>query len=97
MANHHGVTNTNQAEALKAHDPRHIIVSSWVDCHPGTKVLNEMIKTLPNVDVHITNFWQGERPSGVDDKVTAEEAARVKLYMVTLWSESLMAVDSTES
>jgi hypothetical protein len=39
-----------------------------------------MITTLPNVDVHITNFWQGERPSGVDDKVTAEEAARVKLY-----------------
>ena len=79
-ANHHGVTNTNQAEALKAHDPRHIVVCSWVDCHPRTKVLNEMITTLPNVDVHITNFWQGERPSGVDDKVTAEEAARVKLY-----------------
>ena len=30
--------------------------------------------------MYISNFWQGERPSGVDDKVTAEEAARVKLY-----------------
>lgn len=79
-ANHHGVTNTNQAEALKAHDPQNIVVCSWVDCHPRTNVLNEMITTLPKVDLHITNFWKGERPSGVDDKVTDEEAARVKSY-----------------
>ena len=39
-----------------------------------------MISTLPKVDVHITNFWKGERPEGVDDKVTDEEAARVKSY-----------------
>ena len=39
-----------------------------------------MEKTLPNCDFYITNFWQGERPSGVDDKVTPEEAARVKGY-----------------
>lgn len=79
-ANHHGVTNTNQAEALKAHDPQNIVVCSWVDCHPRTKVLNEMITTLPDVDLHITNFWKGERPEGVDDKVTDEETARVKSY-----------------
>jgi hypothetical protein len=79
-ANHHGVTNTNQADALKALDPRHIVVCSWVDCHPRTNVLNTMIKTLPDADIHITNFWKGERPSGVDDKVTDEEAARVKCY-----------------
>ena len=79
-ANHHGVTNTNQADALKAHDPQNIVVCSWVDCHPRTNVLNTMINTLPNVDVHITNFWKGERPSGTDDKVTDEEAARVKCY-----------------
>ena len=79
-ANHHGVTNTNQADALKALDPKHIVVCSWVDCHPRTKVLNTMITTLPNMDVHITNFWKGDRPEGVDDKVTAEEAARVKCY-----------------
>ena len=79
-ANHHGVTNTNQADALKAHDPQNIVVCSWVDCHPRTATLNTMITTLPNVDVHITNFWKGERPSGTDDKVTEEEAARVKCY-----------------
>jgi hypothetical protein len=79
-ANHHGVTNTNQADALKALDPQNIVVCSWVDCHPRTNVLNTMITTLPNTDIHITNFWKGERPSGVDDKVTAEEAARVKCY-----------------
>ena len=79
-ANHHGVTNTNQADALKAHDPQNIVVCSWVDCHPRTNVLNTMITTLPNVDLHITNFWKGERPSGTDDKVTDEEAARVKCY-----------------
>ena len=79
-ANHHGVTNTNQADALKALDPKHIVVCSWVDCHPRTNVLNTMIKTLPDADIHITNFWKGERPSGVDDKVTDEEAARVKCY-----------------
>ncbi len=79
-ANHHGVTNTNQADALKALDPKHIVVCSWVDCHPRTNVLNTMIKTLPDTDIHITNFWKGDRPSGVDDKVTEEEAARVKCY-----------------
>ena len=79
-ANHHGVTNTNQADALKAHDPQNIVVCSWVDCHPRTATLNTMITTLPNVDVHITNFWKGDRPQGVDDKVTDEEAARVKCY-----------------
>ena len=79
-ANHHGVTNTNQADALKALDPQNIVVCSWVDCHPRTNVLNTMITTLPNTDIHITNFWKGERPSGVDDKVTDEEAARVKCY-----------------
>ena len=31
-------------------------------------------------DRFITNFWQVDRPSGVDDRVTAEEAARVKGY-----------------
>ena len=79
-ANHHGVTNTNQADALKALDPKHIVVCSWVDCHPRTKVLNTMITTLPNMDVHVTNFWKGDRPSGVDEKVTDEQAARVKCY-----------------
>ena len=79
-ANHHGVTNTNQPEALEALNPKHIVVCSWVDCHPRTKVLNTMITTLPNVDVHVTNFWKGERPSGVDEKVTDEQAARVKCY-----------------
>ncbi len=79
-ANHHGVKNTNQADALKEHNPQNIVVCSWVDCHPRTTVLETMIKTLPNVDVHITNFWKGDRPEGVDDKVTAEEAARVKSY-----------------
>ena len=39
-----------------------------------------METTLPACDIFITNFWQGDRPSGVDDRVTAEEAARVKGY-----------------
>lgn len=79
-ADHHGTTNTNQPEALKALDPQTLVVNSWVDSHPRTDVLNSMEKTLPNCDFYITNFWQGERPSGVDDKVTPEEAARVKGY-----------------
>ena len=79
-ANHHGVTNTNQVDALKALNPQTIVVNSWVDCHPRTDILNSMETTLPACDMFITNFWQGDRPSGVDDRVTAEEAARVKGY-----------------
>ncbi len=77
-ADHHGSANTNQADALKALNPQAIIVNSWVDCHPRTDIIAGMEKALPKVDIFITNFWQGERPSGVDDKVTAEEAASVK-------------------
>ncbi len=77
-ADHHGSANTNQAAALKVLNPQAIIVNSWVDCHPRTSIIAEMEKALPKVDIFITNFWQGERPSGVDDKVTAEEAASVK-------------------
>lgn len=79
-ANHHGVTNTNQEEALKVLNPQTIVVSSWMDCHPRTNVLNTMEKALPLCDFFITNFWMGDRPEGVDDRVTAEEAARVKGY-----------------
>jgi hypothetical protein len=79
-ANHHGVTNTNQVDALKALNPQTIVINSWVDCHPRTDILNSMETTLPTCDMFITNFWQGDRPSGVDDRVTAEEAARVKGY-----------------
>lgn len=79
-ANHHGVTNTNQVDALKALNPQTIVINSWVDCHPRTDILNSMETTLPACDMFITNFWQGDRPSGVDDRVTAEEAARVKGY-----------------
>lgn len=79
-ANHHGVTNTNQAEALEEHNPQNIVVCSWVDCHPRTKVLDTMVKTLPNTDIFITNFWKGERPDGIDTKVSDESAARVKGY-----------------
>ena len=79
-ANHHGVTNTNQEEALKLLNPQTIVVCSWVDCHPRTDVLNTMEKALPVCDFFITNFWRGVRPDGVDDQVTAEEAARVKGY-----------------
>lgn len=79
-ADHHGVTNTNQADALKALNPQTIVINSWVDCHPRTDILNSMETTLPACDIFITNFWQGDRPSGVDDRVTAEEAARVKGY-----------------
>ena len=61
-------------------NPQAIIVNSWVDSHPRTSIMAEMEKTLPKVDLFITNFWQGERPSGVDDKVTAEEASYVKGY-----------------
>lgn len=77
-ADHHGSVATNQADALKVLSPQAIIVNSWVDSHPRTSVMADMIKTLPDVDLFITNFWQGDRPSGVDDKVTAEEAAKVK-------------------
>ncbi len=77
-AAHHGVTNSNQPEALRILDPQTIVVCSWVDCHPRTAELNSMATTLPNADFFITNFWKGARPDGVDDKVTAEEAARVK-------------------
>ena len=79
-ADHHGTANTNQDTALKALNPQSIVVCSWVDCHPRTSVPNSMEKVLPGADIYITNFWQGERPKGVDDKVTAEEAARVKGY-----------------
>lgn len=79
-ADHHGSTATNSAEALKALEPQAIVVNSWVDCHPRTSVLASMEKTLPSADIFITNFWQGDRPSGVDDKVTPEEASRVKGY-----------------
>lgn len=79
-ANHHGVTNTNQEEALKILNPQTIVVSSWMDSHPRTNVLNGMEAALPSCDFFITNFWRGARPDGVDDQVTAEEAARVKGY-----------------
>ena len=79
-ADHHGSTATNQADALKVLNPQAIIVNSWVDSHPRTSIMSEMIKTLPKVDLFITNFWQGDRPAGVDDKVTPEEAAKVKGY-----------------
>lgn len=79
-ANHHGSTNTNQADALTELNPQAIVVNSWVDCHPRTSVLNSIETTLPKCDLFITNFWQGDRPNGVDDRVTAEEAARVKGY-----------------
>lgn len=77
-ADHHGSSSTNQVDALKALAPQTIVVNSWVDCHPRTSIIADMINTLPDVDLFITNFWQGDRPAGVDDKVTAEEAARVK-------------------
>lgn len=79
-ADHHGTTATNKTDALKALNPQAIVVNSWVDCHPRTAILNNMETVLPACDFFITNFWQGERPTGVDDKVTAEEAARVKGY-----------------
>ncbi len=79
-ADHHGTTNTNQTDALKALDPQTIVVCSWVDSHPRTAVLNNMETVLPSADIYITNFWRGERPEGVDDKVTDAEAARVKGY-----------------
>ncbi len=79
-ADHHGSANTNQADALKALNPQAIIVNSWVDSHPRTAVMSEMITALPNVDLFITNFWKGDRPAGVDDKVTEQEAAYVKGY-----------------
>lgn len=79
-ADHHGVINTQGTSALVALNPRIWIVNSWVDCHPRTSILASVETTLPVADVFITNFWKGERPSGVDDKVTEEEAARVKGY-----------------
>ena len=79
-ANHHGSATTNQPEALRALNPQAIVVNSWVDCHPRTAIIAQTQKTLPEVDLFITNFWQGERPAGVDDKVTPEEAASVKGY-----------------
>lgn len=79
-ADHHGSAATNQVDALKVLNPQAIIVNSWVDSHPRTSIMADMIKTLPKVDLFITNFWQGDRPAGVDDKVTADEAARVKGY-----------------
>ena len=48
-ANHHGVTNTNQVDALKALNPQTIVVNSWVDCHPRTDILNSMETTLLRV------------------------------------------------
>ena len=79
-ANHHGSATTNQPEALRALNPQAIVVNSWVDSHPRTAIIAQTQKTLPEVDLFITNFWQGERPAGVDDKVTPEEAASVKGY-----------------
>lgn len=79
-ADHHGTSNTNQPDALKALNPQTIVINSWVDCHPRTGILNDMESTLPNCDIFITNFWLGERPAGVDDKVTEAEASRVKGY-----------------
>ena len=79
-ADHHGSAATNQAAALKVLNPQAIIVNSWVDCHPRTSIISEMESALPKVDIFITNFWQGDRPSGVDDKVTPKEAASVKGY-----------------
>lgn len=79
-ADHHGVTNTNSSDALKALSPQAIVVCSWVDCHPRTNVMNTMETTLSAMDLYITNFWQGARPSGVDNQVTAAAAARVKGY-----------------
>lgn len=79
-ADHHGSSNTNQVDALKILNPQALVVCSWMDCHPRTSVLNAMESTLPGCDFFITNFWQGARPDGVDDQVTAEEAARVKGY-----------------
>ncbi len=79
-ADHHGSDNTNQADALKALNPQAVIVNSWVDSHPRTSIIARIESSLPQADIFITNFWQGDRPAGVDDKVTPQEAAGVKGY-----------------
>lgn len=102
-ADHHGVTNTNSDDAIKKLNPQAIVVCSWVDCHPRTSVLNSMEKTLPDADFFITNFWRGARPDGVDDQVTAAEAARVKGYdghivvRVTDGGEKYRIITTTDS
>jgi len=79
-ADHHGVTNTNSTDAIKALKPSIWVVNSWVDCHPRTPILENVETQLPNCDIYITNFWKGERPAGVDTKVTDAQAARVLGY-----------------
>lgn len=79
-ADHHGSEATNSPETLTILSPQVIVVNSWVDVHPRTSVMASMEKTLPAMDLFITNFCRVERPSGVDDKVTEAEASRVKGY-----------------
>ena len=79
-ADHHGSANTNSAAALRALNPQAIVVNCWMDVQPRTSTLSTIISTLKDVDVFSTNFWKGDRPSSMDDKVTDAEAARVIGY-----------------
>ena len=79
-ADHHGSEATNSPEALTILSPQVIVVNSWVDVHPRTSIMSQMWKTLPTMDLFITNFCRGERPAGVDKKVSDADAAKVKGY-----------------
>lgn len=79
-ADHHGSEATNSPEALTILSPQVIVVNSWVDVHPRTSIMSQMWKTLPTMDLFITNFCRGERPAGVDNKVSDADAAKVKGY-----------------
>lgn len=74
-ANHHGVTNTNQEDAVKALNPQTIVICSWQDLHPRTTVLESMESAAPTADFFITNFVTSPRS---DKDISTEVAARVK-------------------
>ena len=79
-ADHHGSSATNSPDALRALNPQIVVVNSWVDSHPRTAVLAHAEKVLPAADFFVTNLWLGDRPAGVDDKITEAELSRVKGY-----------------
>ncbi|MDD2289501.1 MAG: hypothetical protein PHT64_00110 [Bacteroidales bacterium] len=74
-ANHHGVTNTNQVDAVKALDPQAVIITTWQDLHPRTLVLESMLSAAPAADFFITNLVTSPRS---DKDISTAVAARVK-------------------
>jgi len=74
-ANHHGSSNTNQDDAVKALNPQTVVTCSWQDIQPRALALESMESAAPSADFFITNFVTSPRS---DKDISSAVAARVK-------------------